>query len=275
MKSILIPVDFSEYAKAACVMGAHLARKTGAELFLLHVAPAPPDWNRLSVEEQQKHPAIESKIVEAEIKLEKWAKDKTLEHLKTTSIVRPGIVAEVIQNFASEYKTDIIIMGAHGLGDSKSYFIGSHAQKVLRTATCPVLSVKKDNKPHLLKKVIFAADFTEDLKKSITKLVPFAKAMGARIELLFVNTPGAFRDTISVEKAMKKWDAAFPELKMRSHIFNDYEVDRGILKFAEENEMSAIAKVTHNRKGKAGYMLGITETLLYHSTIPVISITTQ
>jgi nucleotide-binding universal stress UspA family protein len=274
MKSILIPVDFSEYGKAASLMGAQLAKKTGAEVFLLHVAAAPADWNRLPVEQQQRHPVIESLIVEDKIKLEKLTKDKMFNHVKVTGAVRPGVVHEVIQDFAKAYKVDIIIMGAHGLGDSKEYFIGSHAQKVLRNSICPVLSVKKDNKPNLLKKVIFAADFGEDLRKPIAQLVPFITAMGAKLELLFVNTPGGFRDSLTVEKAMRRWVDAFPELNLKIHTFNDFEIEKGILRFSEVNDVSAIAKVTHNRNGKAGYMLGITEALLYQSKIPVVSITT-
>lgn len=53
MKSILIPIDFSEYATAAMMYGTELAKRTGAELFLLHVFDGPDDWNRIPVESQQ------------------------------------------------------------------------------------------------------------------------------------------------------------------------------------------------------------------------------
>jgi hypothetical protein len=53
----------------------------------------------------------------------------------------------------------LIVIGAHGVGESNNAFIGSTAQKVLRTTSCPVLSVKKDFKPSFIKKILFTSDF--------------------------------------------------------------------------------------------------------------------
>lgn len=272
MKAILIPVDFSDYAITAINTGVNLAKKTGAEIFLLHVFPAPMDWNRIPVEQQQMHPEHEARMVEGELKMERLLKDKVLKGVKVTGLVRPGIVQEQIIHVANLYKCNLIIMGAHGLGESHRYFIGSHAQKVVRTSPCPVLSVKKDFKPASIKKVIFAANFEEPLAKSFDKITSFLKVTGATLTLLYVNTPSNFKDTPSVEKAMKKLMEAFPDIKMKGEIYNAMEVEKGMLDFAERHKAQLIAKVTHDRHRRAGYDFGITESLLYKSKMPVLSI---
>lgn len=272
MKSILIPTDFSEYAKAAVNTGVNLARKTGAEIFLLHVFSAPLDWNKIPVDRQQMYPEIEGRMVEAEMAMERFLKDDVFKGTKVTGIVRPGIVQEQILRVVNMYKCDLIIMGAHGLGESHRYFIGSHAQKVLRTSPCPVLSVKKDFKPHSVKKVAFAANFEEPLGTPLGKIISFLKAMDASLTLLYINTPSNFKDTPTVEKAMKKLMEAYPAVKMKGEVYNSLNVEKGMLDFAETHNVQVIAKVTHNRARRAGYDFGITETLLYKSKLPVLSV---
>ncbi len=272
MKSILIPTDFSDYAKAAITTGILLAKRTGAEIFLLHVFSAPFDWNKIPVEQQQVHPEHEARMVEAEIRMEKFLKDKSLKGVKVTGLVRPGIVQNEVMIVAKLYGCDLVIMGAHGLGESHRYFIGSHAQKVLRTSQCPVLSVKKDFKPASIKKMVFAANFEEPLSKPFGKIVSFLKATGASLTLLYINTPSNFKDTPSVDKAMKKLMEAYPGVKMKGVIYNAHEVEKGMLEYIEANKVQLIAKVTHNRAKRAGYDFGITEALLYRSKAPVLSI---
>ncbi|MFZ1806141.1 MAG: universal stress protein [Cyclobacteriaceae bacterium] len=272
MKSILIPIDFSEYAKTAMNTGITLAKKTGAELLLLHVFSAPSDWNRIPVEKQQEYPENEGRMVEAEVKMDKVLQDKIFKGVKATGVVRPGNVQEQVLAMAKLYKSDLIIMGAHGVGESQRYFIGSHAQKILRTSPCPVLSVKKDFKPASVKKIVFAANFEENLKQPFSKIVSFLKATGSSLTLLYINTPSNFKDTPTVTKAMSKLIEAFPDVKMKGEVYNAMDIEKGLLAFAEQNKVQVLAKVTHKRARRAGYDFGITETLLYKSNVPVLSV---
>lgn len=272
MKSILIPTDYSQYATAAIQTGIAIAKKTGAELYLLNIFDAPPDWNRITVEQQQSHPEIEGRMVESEIRMDKLTSDKIFKGTKVTGIVRPGVIIEEISRFAKLYKCDLIIMGAHGKGESQRYFIGSQAQKVLRSAPCPVLSVKKDFKPHSIKRVVFAADFEENLIKIFGKMVTFIKATGASVTLVYINTPSQFRETLPVEKGMNRLKAAYPELKMKGYIHNAKDIIGGLTEFSDLHKCDVIAKITHERKHKPGYDIGVTETLLFKSKVPVLSV---
>lgn len=272
MKTILIPTDFSAYATSAINTGVSLAKKSNSEIILLHVFPAPMDWNRVPIEKQQEHPEHEARMVESELKMEKFLKDNMLKGIKVTGLVRPGIVQEQIIEVAKRYNCELIIMGAHGLGESHRYFIGSHAQKVLRTSPCPVLSVKKEFQPASIKKVVFAANFEESLTQPFSKVISFLRVTGAKLTLLYINTPSNFKDTPSVAKAMEKLMNAYPDVKMKAEVYNAFDVEKGMMAYAEEHNVQIIAKVTHNRARRAGYDFGITEGLLYKSKLPVLSI---
>lgn len=272
MKTILIPFDFSKYAQSAAKTGASLARKTGAQLSLLYVVYAPPEWDRMPVGMQQSFPEVEARMVEAEIKLDKFAASELFKGLSVQTFVYSGVAHEQIVQFAKAYKMDLIIMGAHGAGESDRLFVGSTAQRVIRKANIPVLSVKKEYSPKAIKKILFPSDFDEGAINTLNTVKNLAADLKASISLLFVNTPFNFYDTPSAEERMADFIPVQRTVKFYTFIYNDFDKEKGILNFARNKKMDLIAMVTHNRKGRPNYQLGVTETLLYHTDIPVLSI---
>lgn len=272
MKNIVVPIDFSPYSISAAKTGVFLAQKTGAQLNLLHVAIAPSDWNRMPVKAQQEYPEIENRMVEAEIKLDAFAAGPLFKNVKVNTHVYAGLAYDQIVQFVKTYKMDLIIMGAHGAGESCGLFIGSTAQRVMRLASCPVLSVKKDYPLTSVKNIMFPSNFEEDTISNLNMVKNLASYLRAAVNLVFVNTPGNFVDSETAEKRIIKFIPVQKEVKFNSFIYNDVERERGILKFAENKKMDLIAMVTHDRKDKPKYVVGITETILFHSNIPVLSI---
>lgn len=275
MKNILIPVDFSVFSESAAKTGAYLAKKTGAELHLMHVANAPSDWNSMPVSSQQEYPEIEGRMVEAEIKLDKFASNPIFKGVVINTYVYAGMAYDQILQFIESYKMDLVIMGAHGAGETSGIFIGSTAQRVIRSSKCPVLSVKKDYNPKALKKILFPSDFEESTFSLLHIVHQFAEEVNANVDLLYVNTPAHFSDTESAESRMQKYIPSQNGVKFFPFIYNSTEKERGILNFSEKKNIDLIAMATHNRKGKPNYLLGVTETILFHSEIPVLSIVLQ
>jgi nucleotide-binding universal stress UspA family protein len=272
MKNILVPVDFSVFSESAAKMGVYLAKETGAEIHLMHVANAPADWNAMTVKAQQDYPEIEGRMVEAEIKLDKFADQPIFKEVTVNTYVYAGVAYDQIVNFVDSYKMDLIIMGAHGAGDTSGLFIGSTAQRVIRSAKCPVLSVKKNYTPKELKRIVFPSDFEENTFSLLQSVHHFAEEIHADVDLLYVNTPAHFSDTDASEKRMQRYMPSQNGVKFFPFIYNDHEKERGILKFSEKENIDLIAMATHNRRGKPNYLMGVTETILFHSDIPVLSI---
>ncbi len=275
MKNILVPIDFSAYSLAAARIAAAIASKTQGEIHLLHLTDIPVGWNQQSVEIQQEYPMLEGRLVEANIKIEKFSKQVFLKNCKVFTHVQGGVAFEQISLFAKRNKANLIVMGVHGAGESDAKFIGSTAQRVLRTATCPVLGVKKDYNLGTLKKLLFASDFVEEAGPAINIMKNLAQDMGANIDLAYINTPGHFVDDITVEKRMAKFDIIQNKVKFHHVIQNSNEKVEGILHCAQKRNANLIAMVTHLRAHKASYLLGVTESVLFHSTIPVLSFITN
>jgi nucleotide-binding universal stress UspA family protein len=141
LKRILVPSDFSECSDAAVRYGLELARKFNAQLHLLHVIqdPATQPW------------AAEGFAVPLLEVVDQWQKDAQ-ERLarsippedRATAIVISTIASPFpeILRYAADNGIDLIVMGTHGRGGVSHVLLGSIAEKVVRRAPCPVLTVR-------------------------------------------------------------------------------------------------------------------------------------
>jgi nucleotide-binding universal stress UspA family protein len=273
MKNILIPIDFSQHSLSAARTGCFIAKKNDATIHLIHVVKAPEDWEGLTEAQQNRNIEISNRIRMAEEEANRFAKLPIFNNLTVIPRVFGGVPYKTILEYAAAYKTDLIVMGAHGQSESSQLFIGSTAQKILRNASCLVLSVKKNFKPVSLNRILLASDFTEDsLTKSIKVISEFAEEIRAKLDFVFINTPGEFTDTQTIDQRLKKLQGTINLKKHRLFVYNDFYKDQGIINVSKKIKANIVALPTHNRKNKKNYQLGITETLLFKTEIPVLSL---
>jgi nucleotide-binding universal stress UspA family protein len=141
-KKILIPVDFSPHSAEATRVGVDLAKRFGASLTLAHVydplAYAVPDGFVLlpPPELEKLFDAFRTQLASSE----RLALDAGAPRVETKLL--QGFVAGQIAEFASRGEFDLIVMGTHGRTGMQHLFLGSVAERVVRLATCPVLTVK-------------------------------------------------------------------------------------------------------------------------------------
>ena len=135
-KNILVATDFGEAARLAGDLACEIAAKFGARLTLMHVwtvpTPAYAEMIVLPLEDIQKA-AEEAMTAEAKRLGEK--------HGGVHTIVVPGAPWRAIVEAAPEHGFDLIVIGTHGRRGVPRLFLGSVAEKVVRAATVPVLTV--------------------------------------------------------------------------------------------------------------------------------------
>jgi nucleotide-binding universal stress UspA family protein len=143
LKNILVATDFGEASDAALSYGRDLARTYGATLHVLHVAEnlvvRYADDAALAL-----LPQLQADIDEAARKRMAALvtdEDRTMLHAKPVVLAARG-TAEAIVEYAKTYNVDIIVMGTHGRGGFAHLLMGSVAERVVRTAPCPVLTVR-------------------------------------------------------------------------------------------------------------------------------------
>jgi nucleotide-binding universal stress UspA family protein len=138
LQRILVPHDFSETSETAVRYAVALARNFGARLFLLHVG----DQARMDLETEFPlglEGAVEDAVRERLLKILTPVEQA---ELKPEFAVRAGVAATEIVRYAKDNQVDLIVMGTHGRGFVGHVVMGSVAEKVVRTAPCPVLTVR-------------------------------------------------------------------------------------------------------------------------------------
>lgn len=269
MKRILIPTDFSACAKNALKVGFELATELKAEILLLHVIYTTNGLEKFP-EELTNFPELKRAVTKAKQHLKQ--DEEQYKKIAITTQVEIGTPFQVILATAKKWKPDLIIMGSHGTAEKNHPFVGSNAQKVLRGADCPVLSVQKNHTLKNLKRLTFASNFEDGCEKAAAGIMEFAQTVKAQVELLYVNTPINFKDTHYIQERFKWFEKKNNKLKFTQAIHCDYDVHRGIAHFLADEKQGIAGIVTRTRKGLPTYTLGIAESVTYHSPVPVLSV---
>jgi len=143
LKRILVPTDFSKHSHNALMYGAAFAEKFGAELYLLHVvqnlAVFIPDAVTVT---PPITPPMEEMTAAVRAALDRLVRENNFQHLTVHTEVREGTPFYEIIQFARESDVDLIVMGTHGHTGLAHVLMGSVTEKVVRKASCPVLSVR-------------------------------------------------------------------------------------------------------------------------------------
>jgi universal stress protein A len=147
-KKILVCTDFSENSTAARLLSIEYAKEFRAELLILHVVNSrllgyPTFADRVPVEVALVQKNIEEGVQE---ELELLANDCRRDVMEVSTHSRAGAPAEEIVRFADEHAADLIIMGTHGWTGVRHLILGSTAENVVRTAHCPVLTVRSESR---------------------------------------------------------------------------------------------------------------------------------
>ncbi|MFN7972619.1 MAG: universal stress protein [Acidobacteriota bacterium] len=117
-RDILMATDFSDQSEQALRVAADYARCMGARLHVLHVGSE----------------------IDAVAHTERWAGDR-LPGTTMSWVVEPGRPADAIVRYATDHDIGMIVVGTHGRTGFSHALLGSVAEKVARTAPCPVLTV--------------------------------------------------------------------------------------------------------------------------------------
>lgn len=146
INKILVPIDFSDYSKSSLKYAANFAKHFNASLILVYVIEPviyPPDFSMGQI-------AIPTPGLEmdkrANEELKKLAENEIPSGLKVKKIIKTGKPFVEIIETATEEDADIIIIATHGHTGVEHILFGSTAEKVVRKAPCPVLTLREPAK---------------------------------------------------------------------------------------------------------------------------------
>lgn len=283
LQKILVPTDFSPESINGLTMAVEIANAVGATVHLLHIVDiAMPSEVEEDVEITNLGLASEQDLQNSEkvylMKLLKEIKakiDKLTEGLKNVSIhshVSFDRITHQINKFVEKYDISLIVMGSKGTGGNDNFLLGSNAEKVIRTAKVPVLTVKQTVEDVNLKNICFASDFKEVPATAIDLLKKLQKIYGAVIHLVKIITPSNFELSSVTRQTIKIFAM---NCLLENYTINDYNYYteyEGILSFAKEMNIDLISMTTQGNTGFIRMLKGsIAEDVANHSVLPVLT----
>ncbi len=199
MQNILVPLDFSDTSDSALMYARVLARTFGARLHVMHVVDE--GWMVASADgfTNEISSVMADLLDTAEIRMMVYLNQEDWQEPRTITEVRAGYPAQEIVTYANDIAADLIVMGAHGRGFLSRLLVGKVADKVVRTAPCPVLTVKNPEhdfvQPDLRRlnnigSILVATDFGPACESALAYGRSMARTFNARLHVLHV-TPNA------------------------------------------------------------------------------------
>ena len=143
VKNILVPTDFEQTSAHALTYGRELARLFKATIHIVHAVddvfalPGGSEGMLASFPQLQQHLQETTRT-----QIERLMTDEERKAGTKAVVLTSSAPAQAIVDYARESQIDLIVMGTHGRGGAPAYLIGSVAERVVRTAPCPVLTVR-------------------------------------------------------------------------------------------------------------------------------------
>jgi nucleotide-binding universal stress UspA family protein len=271
MKRILVPTDFSEHAEDALKVAAQIAKKNNAEIIILHTLELPSQMND-AITGGISIPETMLFMKKANEMLSKIAERAYLDGITIIEMTKLDRPAEGIEKVANEHEIDLIIMGSNGTSGLEELVIGSNTEKVVRHSEIPVLVIKKHMNEFKTTNFVFASDFSKEIEKPFKKLIEFAKIFDSKLHLVMICTPNSFKPTHVAEKIMNDFITPFNLDNYSTHIYNDTNIENGIINFSNSIDADLIGMCTHGRTGFSHFFNGsISEDIVNHAIRPIIT----
>ncbi|MEQ6119708.1 universal stress protein [Reichenbachiella sp. MALMAid0571] len=273
MKRILVPIDFSEEANNALLTAHSLATDTNSDILLLHVVED-PHYNAFETVGESHYDPMENlyilKLIEkTKEKLQAIVDDPKFKDINISYKVDMGNTYKSIIEHITMHKSSLILMGTKGSSGLQEILVGSVTDKVVRHASCPVITVKQFRDLSSVKNIVFATDLNDDQVQVIDELKLMQKHYGAKIHIVKVYDSTWLRED-EVEERIKKFALHVKLENFTVNVVRYVDEAEAIMGFAADIDADMIAMGTHDRHGLLHWLAGhVSKDVINHAPRPI------
>lgn len=274
MKKIVVPVDFTDISKYGTELAVKIAAHLDAEIHFLNIVTLPshilltPEGDIF--EDGDFDVSVPRKLKEENmVKLKSW-----IEQYAPTSksCVCFGHVNEQIMKYADSIHADLIVMGTHINMGVKELLNSSYAEYIAMHTSVPIITLKCDRSDMQVKSIVLASSFKIADIPHCEMALALQKAFNAKLYLLRVNTANDFIPDGEAEKHMKAFAAKYELQNYEIAIYNDKEVEDGIMHFVAKHDIDIIAIGSKQRTGVNKIINGcVSADVLNHLYKPILT----
>ena len=248
---IIVPIDFSENSLEALKQAIFLARLRSCEIKMVYVGSSDNAKGKFD-------------------DLMNQHRDVTINYETAEGSVHKSIVT-----IAEKSKAQFIIIGTHGRSGFQELFMGSTAFRVVGTAPCPVISLRKATKGGKIKHIVLPLDTTPESRQKVDQVGKLADTYGSFVHLLGVSTYSDDQTKLKLELILELGSEKLKAVGVRHDmtIRPGGNITEKTLKFAKEKNADLIGIMTEQEPNIASILMGVfAQQMVNHSPIPVLSI---
>ena len=268
MKTIIVPVDFSEDSFNGLNLSLMLAKKTGASIQLIHVIGKNAGTDAEMPEKENQRAKVRFEDI-----LHKY-KEKGNINCDLTYTIKEGQVFKEIANLADNYEDTLTVLSTHGESGYEELFIGGNAYKIISHSRNPVITLRKNKIPSNIDKIVLPLDITFQTREKVPYTVEIAKAFGSEIHLLTTR----LSNIKSIEKKLHQY-ADQVAFYLDSHNI-PYSVEHlqgnnltdVTIEYAKSVDADLISIMTEQEKSASNLLLGnFAHQMINKALVPVLS----
>ena len=279
MKKILVPTDFSEEAQNAAELARDIAKKFDAELVFLHAIELTSTETIHVTGELPTYDSfvdalmVKKAIENAQSEMNRLIEVSKFQGINVSQEIKLGSPFTHIYDAVENEGVDFIVMGTKGASGLSEVLIGSNAEKVVRRAKCPVLSVKDKVDESIFDSMVYATIMSEKEDKVVATLKELQQAYGSKVYMVWINTPNNFKPDLITKAQMREFADKHKLQAYEIHVFNDVVEEDGIRHFADEVDAGMIIMGTSSHTGLSRIIRGsVAEDLVNHARRPVLTV---
>jgi nucleotide-binding universal stress UspA family protein len=265
MKRILVPTDFSANADKAVNFAVQIAKRTGAEIAVIHAYENGGNIGKPK-EAAEKLELIKNSIAETE-------RVNIITRLYTNSPV------DSIINAVADVHADFIVMGTLGSSGIKEMIYGSRTGAVIGKSPVPVLAVPLLSEWDTPKKILLAINQFSAEHKEIDTVFSLASLFNASVQVaVFTDIADDFVEDydeheVKVATLRNQLKEKYPAIEIHAVHLSGRHFRESLQHWIDDNKINILVMLTHKRKFlESVFNSSMTKKMSYHSNIPLLAI---
>ena len=272
---IIVPTDFSDQSKIALTQSYNLARFTGSIITLIHVIDEDlfSSMIHLFTDKEKQEELLRVGI---QTNLDELAKEASINSgLNINTRIEKGKIYEQIVAVAEEFNATFIVMSTSGPTTLRKKFIGSNAERVIKDAHCPVISIKGKEHKAGCNTIVFPLDLSKETKEKVNKCIEIAQFFKSTVKVMTVTDT---TDEFLINKLERQMEQVIDfisshEIICTGEFVDSKDISDGVLNYAEKVKADLIIIMTQQELDWTLHFIGNeSQQIINNSEIPVCSI---
>ena len=273
---ILVPIGFSDQSMVAMGQAFNLAKIKNSEVVLLSVIEDKHSMFDIFTINEIEYEKIKERVLS---KLNEIASEYSEKYgVEADTMVAKGSVYEKVCEVADMLSSDLIVMGTNGApkGIAKK-FIGSNAEKVVRSAKCPVVTIKGKNHKDGCDNIILPLDLEKQTKEKVAYALEYARYWNSTVRIVSVvlKDNDNVRDQLIKNLKLVEDFITNAGVKCTAELLEaekKISLSESVLNYEKRFQSDLIMIMTKKEEAISDNLSVTARTIIYNSDIPVMSI---